>query len=225
MKISIKGVPVALSTIFLAACVSTGGTKNEPVTGSNAKDQAIAGAAVGGAGSFFLCKLLGGNNKSCRNVAVAGAVAGGFIGWQQGKKHDLEAAQAFEEEAKKARLPVVTKTAEVRRNSDQGRPVSLTAVQSQSLALPPKSLDAKSPDIHRMVAMAGQLAASSSEPTTISVFVPEKNKTDVLVWLNEGANQGPPGAPLPKIEQKPLKKGDIPFILIEPTNQQQFVKV
>jgi hypothetical protein len=91
------------------------------------------------------------------------------------------------------------------------------------VGLPRRMLDAKSPDLQKSVELSGQLAASRSEPCRVLVSVPDADKAEVLAWLNDGVHApGPNTRQVPEIRIVAAKPGAIPFLRVEPTDQQQF---
>lgn len=217
MKLSLS----LAALLTLSACASNG---NGTATGSHAGDKAAMGAVIGGGGAYLGCKLLGGSNVACRNLAVVGASAGGYISWKQGKEQDLAEAQAFADKMRKSKVPVQTDTGTVRHQDDKGQPVAYTAWRGTNVGLPPKALAAGDPDLQHSVELAGQLAVSRHEPTTVIVSVPAKQRENVLFWLNNGFQQGTAANDTtpPKIQEVPYKKGSLPYLRVQPTDQQQF---
>lgn len=205
----------------LTGCAVDGTSGN--VTGSHAGDHAALGAAAGGVAGFFLCKLARGSDVACRNLALAGAVGGGFAGWQHGKQRDVTEARALENELRRAQIAAVTRTGIVQRPDNSGNNVSLQAWAGTDIPLPPKALASRDQELRRMVVTAGQFAGSRSEPTRVLVRVPPRDRAVVLSWLNEGiASTGTQQRPI--IHEAVPQAGESALIQVAPVDQTQFAR-
>lgn len=94
MKKLIVAVAVA-STVVLSGCAGMAG---QTITGSSAGDYGVGGAVLGGLGGFAACKLIGGSKGTCNTTAGLGAVAGGVMGYSQGKTLDEARARQLQEQ-------------------------------------------------------------------------------------------------------------------------------
>jgi hypothetical protein len=213
-KIVVVGAVVA----SLAGCAAPDGSGP-----SNAATQGVVGAGVGAIAGLVLCKAVGGSDVACRNAAVLAGAAGAYIGWRHGKEQDLAQARALEQSLHSAGVPVVTDTASLNKADASGAPQTVTAWKGTTVGLPRRMLDARSPDLQKSVELSGQLAASRSEPCRVLVSVPDADKAEVLAWLNDGVHApGPNTRQVPEIRIVAAKPGAIPFLRVEPTDQQQF---
>lgn len=212
---------VATASLLTAGCASNG-----TVSGSNAGDQAALGAGLGAVAGFALCKAVGGSNVACRNAALLAGAAGGYLGWRNGKEKDLAEARALEASLKAQNMPVKTDTATLVQKDDAGKTVNVDAWKGTTVGLPPTMLANRSPDLQKSVELTGKLAASRSEPCQVLVSVPPSDRTTVVSWLNNGmAQSGRAGQPTPDVRVVASKPGDIPFLRVQPQNQQQFADV
>jgi len=213
-----KSIFAATIVASLAGCAAPGG--NGP---SNAATQGVVGAGVGAIAGLVLCKAVGGSDVACRNAAVLAGAAGAYIGWRHGKEQDLAQARALEQSLRTAGVPVVTDTASVNNKDGSGKAETVTAWKGTTVGLPKSMLNERSPDLRKSVELSGQLAASRSEPCRVLVSVPDADKAEVLAWLNNGIHA--PGAnakQTPEIKIVAAKPGAIPFLRVEPADQQQF---
>jgi len=80
LKISV----LALSTLFVSGCASTGQT----TFGSMAIDQATIGALTGLIGGYAGARAVGADSNRAQDAALIAGMAGGFIGFQQGRAMD-----------------------------------------------------------------------------------------------------------------------------------------
>jgi len=104
--------------------------------------------------------------------------------------------------------------------------VELCHGRSGATGLPPTMLANRSPDLQKSVELTGKLAASRSEPCQVLVSVPPSERTTVVSWLNNGmAQSAKAGQPTPEVRVVASKPGDIPFLRVQPQNQQQFADV
>jgi hypothetical protein len=213
-----KSVVAAVLAASLASCAAPDGSGP-----SNAATQGAVGAGVGAIAGLVLCKAVGGSDVACRNAALVAGAAGAYIGWRHGKEQDLAQARVLEQSAHTAGLPVVTDTATVNKADDSGRPATVTAWKATTVGLPKAMLDQRNPDVQKSVEMSGQLAASRSEPCRVLVSVPESDRPEVLAWLNNGVQaSGANAKQAPEIKVIAAKPGAIPFLRVEPSDQQQF---
>ena len=213
----------AICTIASACLLLSGCATNGTVSGSNAGDQAAVGAGLGAVAGFALCKAVGGSNVACRNAALLAGAAGGFLGWRNGKEKDLSEARALEASLKAQNMPVKTDMATVIQKDDAGKAVNVDAWKGTTVGLPPTMLAKRSPDLQKSVELTGKLAASRSEPCQVLVSVPPNDRSAVVGWLNNGMAQGGnAGQPAPDVRVVASKPGDVPFLRVQPQNQQQF---
>jgi hypothetical protein len=221
-----------MSTIFLnrksawtlALAVSLAGCANPDGSGpSNAATQGAVGAGVGALAGFVLCKAAHGSDVACRNAAVLVGAAGAFVGWRHGKEQDLAQARALEQSLHTSGVPVVTDTAPLSRQDDGGASQTVTAWKGTTVGLPKTMLASRSPDLRKSVELSGQLAASRAEPCRVLVSVPNSDRATVMAWLNDGMHApGTLAKQTPIVSMVPAKPGGIPFLRVEPVDQQQF---
>lgn len=213
-----KSILVGTIVASLAGCAAPDGSGP-----SNAATQGVVGAGVGAIAGLVLCKAVGGSDVACRNAAVLAGAAGAYIGWRHGKEQDLAQAKALEQSLHSAGVPVVTDTANLNKADGSGNAQTVTAWKGTTVGLPKGMLAAKSPDLQKSVELSGQLAASRSEPCRVLVSVPDADKAEVLAWLNNGMHApGPNAKQAPEIKMVAAKPGAIPFLRVEPVDQQQF---
>jgi hypothetical protein len=204
--------------VSLAGCAAPGGQGP-----SNAATQGVVGAGLGALAGFALCKAAHGSDVACRNAALLVGAAGAYVGWLHGKQQDLAQAQALEQSLRTAGIPVATDTANLTRNDQSGQAQTVTAWKGTTVGLPKPMLDKGNPDIQKSVELSGQLAASRSEPCRVLVSVPDSDKAKVLAWLNDGIHgPGSAGKQSPEVQVLAAKPGQIPFLRVEPVDQQQF---
>lgn len=213
-----RSVVMATTIVSLVGCAAPDG--GGP---SNAATQGAVGAGVGALAGLVLCKAVGGSDVACRNAAIIAGAAGAYIGWRHGKEQDLVQARALEQSLHTAGVPVVTDTAALSKKDDAGKAETVTAWKGTTVGLPKSMLDKRSPDLEKSVELSGQLAASRSEPCRILVAVPDADKAQVMTWLNNGMHApGTNPKQMPEIRMVAAKPGNIPFLRVEPTDQQQF---
>lgn len=213
----------AVYVAVTASLLNAGCASNGTVSGSNAGDQAALGVGLGAVAGFALCKAVGGSDVACRNTALLAGAAGGYLGWRNGKEKDLAEARALEASLKAQNMPVKTDTATLVQKDNAGKTVNVDAWKGTTVGLPPTMLANRSPDLQKSVELTGKLAASRSEPCQVLVSVPPSDRTTVVSWLNNGMTQsGKPGQPTPEVRVVASKPGDIPFLRVQPQNQQQF---
>lgn len=216
-----RSIVMATSVVSLAGCAAPDGSGP-----SNAATQGVVGAGVGALAGLVLCKAVGGSDVACRNAAVLAGAAGAYIGWRHGKEQDLAQARSLEQSLHTAGVPVVTDTAALNKKDDAGKAETVTAWKGTTVGLPRSMLDKRSPDLEKSVELSGQLAASRSEPCRILVSVPDPDKAQVTAWLNNGMHApGTNPRQMPEIKMVAAKPGNIPFLRVEPTDQQQFSNV
>lgn len=214
----LKQLCAAVVCLSLAACATNG---NGTVTGSHSGDKAAVGASVGAVAGYLLCKSAGGSDVACRNVAIAAGTIGGLIGWKAGKAQDLQEAQAFENVARAQQIPVTTDVSDVEHTNSQGTRETVTAWKGTTVGLPPTLLAQHNPDLKKTVQLAGRLAASQHEQSVVLVSVPSKDRRAVMSWLEQGFSQGKSKSK-PSVRMLEAKAGNVPFLRIQPANQQQF---
>lgn len=209
---------VAIAVVVLAGCATTQG---ETVTGSSAGDQAAVGAGIGAVVGYALCKAMGGSDVACRNSALVGAAAGGYVGWQRGKQQDLAEARALEQELRQARLPVTTTTALARRVDDAGQPRTMEAWAATDVQLPPMLLAARDPQLQQTMRKVGEFAAKRSEPMIIIVRADPGDQNAVVAWINQGI-ASVPGGQRPQIRSLTRGPGESPQVFVGPVDRSQF---
>jgi hypothetical protein len=209
---------VAIAVVVLAGCATPRGGS---VTGSNAGDQAAVGAGIGAVAGYALCKAMGRSDVACRHLALAGAAAGGYLGWQRGKQQDLAEARALEQELRQARLPVRTTTASARRLDDAGQPRTMEAWAATDVQLPPMLLAARDPQLQQTMRKVGEFAAKRSEPTVIIVRADPSDQNEVVAWINQGL-ASVPGGQRPQIRALARGPGESPQVTVGPADRRQF---
>lgn len=212
-----NALSLSVAAVLLAGCATQGA-----MTGSNAGDQAIQAGAIGATAGFLGCKLLGGSNTTCAALGAAGAALGAATGWKQGKEMDLAQARELEQQAATRKIPVQTESAVIQGKEKNGKVETVEAWKGTNVGLPPSMLSKRSPDLQKTVELSGQMAASRSEPTRILVSAAPADRPAIQSWLSTGIARGNKNA-TPDVRFVPMKKGDVPFMRIEPVNQAQFV--
>ncbi|REG52100.1 hypothetical protein B0G80_8622 [Paraburkholderia sp. BL6669N2] len=128
-----------------------------------------------------------------------------------------------EQSSQSAGVPVVTDTANLNKADGSGNAQTVTAWKGTTVRLRKSMPAAKSPDLQKSVELSGQLTASRSEPCRILVSVPDADKAEVLAWLNSGMHApGPNAKQAAENKTVAAKPGVIPFLRVEPVDQQQF---
>ena len=70
-----------------------------------------------------------------------------------------------------------------------------------------------------LMELAGEFAANRGEQARIIASVSDADKPSVRKWLESGLAKGRGKFPT-ELQWKPLKKGDLPFVRIEPADPQ-----
>lgn len=215
---------ICVSTIValvITGCATQGGDS------SHVNASAVAGAAIGGAGSFLACRLTGRSTKDCLAVAALGAVVGGTIGWQKGKERDLADVKAMNTSFQKVGVPASVDTAMVAGKDQQGKPVTVESFKAITVPLDPVApeIKADNPDIVKAMQNLGTLSVTRNEPTRIIYRVGPANGPKVREWVSQGISQGKIAnakAVDPIVQELPFERGKAEFIRVEAKDQTQF---
>lgn len=215
---------VCVSTILALGTVGCATQEGER---SHASAGAVAGAAIGGAGTFLACRLTGRSTKDCLAAAAVGAAVGGTIGWQQGKERDLTEVQAMNASFQKIGIPANVDTAKVAGKDQQGNPVTVESFKAITVPLGPVAPEIKvdNPDIVKAMQNLGTLSVTRNEPTRIIYRVSPTNGPKVREWVNQGIAQGKIAnnkAVDPIVQELPFERGKAEFIRVEAKDQTQF---
>lgn len=95
IKKTVAVLTVAVS-MALTGCANTAGGS---LTGSSAGDYGIGGGLLGAVAGKLACSAMKGSKGQCNNIALAGAAAGAYAGYQQGKTMDEARARQLQEQA------------------------------------------------------------------------------------------------------------------------------
>jgi len=142
-----------------------------------------------------------------------------FAPWLEIRDRDVADAKSFEATAHKQGVPVASEISRVAQKNDEGRSLIVDVWKGTNMGVPPPALKKRAPELQRAVALAGEFAASRSLQARIEVFVSDSDKPIVRKWLETGLAKGRGQYPT-ELQWKGLKKGDLPFIRIEPADPQ-----
>lgn len=145
-----------------------------------------------------------------------------MTGWKRGKEQDWALAREFEQKVKARNIPIQTESAKAYHLDAQGLTESSEAWKGSYIGLPPSMLGSRASGLRRMVELAGELAATRGEAARIFVEVGEADRSAVKAWLSSGIARARPRRFRPVVEFLPMRKGDVPFVRIEPVDQKQF---
>lgn len=156
----------------------------------------------------------------CPAVVVAPPSA-----WKKGKDKDWIVARKFEQKIKDQNVPVHTETATAHHMDSLGNAEVAEAWKGTNIGLPQSMLVKRFPNLKRAVELSGEFAATRTEPARIFVEVSDADKKAMKTWLSRGILRADSKSAHPQIVFLPMRKGDVPFVRVEPVDQTQFVAV
>ncbi len=166
------------ASLALSGCANTGGA---PITGSYAGDYGTMGAVGGGLLGYLACAGLKGSKGQCTNIAVAGAAAGGFAGYQQGKTMDVAKANEIQANAQRiqgliaqqTQMPSQFQMVQVPVQTQQG-------VQQVNL---PKAVEMPVATIDMINAKTGGLNQKAIKNLSYMDRMASQNNSDFMVYV------------------------------------------
>lgn len=185
-----KWIMVVAGIIFLSACANES-SKNEGATPRAENSAPLAYAA-----------------KPVSNL---------FAPWLVVRDRDVADARSFDAAIHKEGVPVASEISRVAQKNDEGRSLVVDIWKGTNMGVPPPMLKKRSPGLQHAVTLAGEFAASRGAQARIAVFVSEADKPLVRKWLESGLAKGRGQYPT-ELQWKGLKKGDLPFLRIEPAD-------
>lgn len=142
-----------------------------------------------------------------------------FAPWLLVRDRDVADARSFDEMVRRLSLPVASDVARVAQKNDEGRSLIVDVWKGTNMGVPPAALKKRTPQLQQAVTLAGEFAANRGEQARIIVSVSDADKPSVRKWLESGLAKGRGKFPT-ELQWKPLKKGDLPFVRIEPADPQ-----
>lgn len=144
-----------------------------------------------------------------------------FNPWLLVRDSDVADARAFDRMINKPGVPMQTEVSRVAQKNDEGRTLVVDIWKGTNIGLLPTALKKRSPEIQRTVSLAAEFAGGRGEQARLIVSVSEADKPTVKKWVDSGLAKAKGQYPT-EVQWKPLnsKKGDVPFIRIEPADPQ-----
>lgn len=141
-----------------------------------------------------------------------------FRPWYQLRQRDVTDARALEGKVRSLNgVPIEAEIGRVAQKTDEGATIAVDMWKGINLGVPPTQLKRRSQDLQRAISMTAEFAGSRSAQTNVEVHVATADKAVVGRWLDNGfARSG--GQFAANVVWHPLKKGDLPFIRVEPAD-------
>jgi len=141
-----------------------------------------------------------------------------FRSWYQLRRKDVEDARILQESVRRLKgIPIEAVIGKVAQKNDEGKMTVVEIWKGINLGVPPTQLRRQSSDLRRAISLAAEFAGNRSAQTNLEVHVANAYKKRVAKWLDEGLSKSG-GALATNIIWRPLKRGDLPFIRIEPSD-------
>lgn len=142
-----------------------------------------------------------------------------FAPWVMQRDQDVFDARALEAAVRGQRLPIGTDIIRRAEKNDEGRSLSVDIWQGSNIGLPPPMLKSRAQALQQSVVLAGEFSANRPAPARLIVSVSDADMPLVRKWIDAGQSRARGKFPI-ELQWKPLKKGDLPFMRIEPADPQ-----
>lgn len=141
-----------------------------------------------------------------------------FRSWYQLRRKDVEDARRLEESVRRLNgIPIEAVIGRVAQKDDEGKMTVVEIWKGINLGVPPTQLHRQSADLRKAITLSAEFAGNRSAQTNLEIHVATVYKKRVAKWLDEGLSKSG-GALATNVIWKPLKRGDLPFIRIEPSD-------
>lgn len=141
-----------------------------------------------------------------------------YRSWYQLRQRDVVDARVLEDRVRQLNgVPIEAEVGRVAQKNDDGVTIAVDIWKGINLGVPPTQMKRRSTDLQRAISMVAEFAGSRSAQTNVEVHIATADKAVVGRWLDNGfARSG--GQFAANVVWKPLKKGDLPFIRVEPAD-------
>jgi hypothetical protein len=141
-----------------------------------------------------------------------------FRSWYQLRQRDVADARVLEDKVRQLNgVPIEAEIGRVMQKNDEGATTVVDIWKGINLGVPPTQMKRRTGDLQRAVSLVAEFAGSRSAQTNVEVHVATADKAVMGRWLDNGfAKSG--GQFAANVVWKPLKKGDLPFIRVEPAD-------
>ncbi len=188
-----------LAVALLAACTTTGPSQPAPVPATTEPAKPVCPPES--------------VERHCQSEALQA--------WMADRDIDVGQARAFDAKIAQNKLPVQSEIVKTAVRNERGQLVVLEVWKGTFMGLPPRQLARPGPALSKSVEEAAAFAASRTEPMRLIVAVSARDKARLTQWINAGI-QRTSFASKPDIRWLTLKKGDLPFLRIEPLDPKQY---